>query len=116
METIPSAIPTPAPAPSFGIPPVEILLGCGFLLLVLLALILSIAGIVAVTRSKGALWGMGFGIAGVVATLVGVLSIGQGFRRAMIATGSPDTALVLRSGADSEMMSILPGDETRIAP
>ena len=48
-----------------------------------------------------------FGIAGVVAVLVGVLSIGEGFRRVMVVAGSPDTALVLRSGADSEMSSVL---------
>lgn len=48
-----------------------------------------------------------FGIAGVVAVLVGVLSIGEGFRRVMVVGGSPDTALVLRAGADSEMTSVL---------
>ncbi len=37
-----------------------------------------------------------FGIAGVVAVLVGVLSIGQGYRQVMAASGSSDTALVLR--------------------
>ncbi len=55
-----------------------------------------------------------FGIAGVVAVLVGVLSIGQGYRQVMAASGSSDTALVLRSGADSEMMSGLSRDQTRI--
>jgi len=48
-----------------------------------------------------------FGIAGVVAVLVGVLSIGEGFKRVMVSTGSPDTAIVLRSGADSEMTSVM---------
>jgi putative ABC transport system permease protein len=48
-----------------------------------------------------------FGIAGVVAVLVGVLSIGEGFRRVMVVAGKPDTALVLRAGADSEMTSVL---------
>lgn len=48
-----------------------------------------------------------FGIAGVVAVLVGVLSIGEGFKRVMVETGSPDTAIVLRSGADSEMTSVM---------
>ena len=55
-----------------------------------------------------------FGIAGVVAVLVGVLSIAQGFRAVMNASGKPDTALVLRSGADTEMMSGLSRDTTRI--
>ncbi len=53
------------------------------------------------------------GMAFVVAVLVGVLSIQQGFRRTMQASGSPDVALVMRSGADSEMTSILGRDEVR---
>lgn len=51
------------------------------------------------------------GIAFVVIVLVGVLSIGEGFRTVMVVAGSPDTALVLRSGADSEMTSVLNRDE-----
>ena len=47
------------------------------------------------------------GIAFVVVVLVGVLSIGEGFRRVMVVAGSPDTALVLRAGADNEMSSVL---------
>jgi putative ABC transport system permease protein len=47
------------------------------------------------------------GVAGVVAVLVGVLSIGEGFRHVMTAAGSPDQAIVLRGGADSEMTSVL---------
>ena len=65
-------------------------------------------------RRKGAAAAAIFGIAGVVATLVGVLSIGQGFRRVMVAAGSPDVAMVMRTGADSEMTSILGRDEARI--
>lgn len=55
-----------------------------------------------------------FGVAGVVAVLVGVLSIGEGFRRVMIVAGSPDTAVVLRGGADSEMSSVLLRDDVEI--
>ncbi len=47
------------------------------------------------------------GIAGVVAVFVAVLSMAEGFRKTMATTGSPDTAIVMRSGADSEMTSIL---------
>src|SRR5687768_5333562 len=65
-------------------------------------------------RRKGAAAAAIFGIAGVVATLVGVLSIGQGFKRVMVAAGSPDVAMVMRTGADSEMTSILGRDEARI--
>jgi len=63
---------------------------------------------------KGAAAAAAFGIAGVVAVFIGVLSIAQGFRHAMTASGDPGTALVMRSGSDSEMMSILMGDEVRL--
>jgi putative ABC transport system permease protein len=49
------------------------------------------------------------GIAGVVVVLVSVLSIAEGFRAVMQGTGSPDRALVMRAGADSEMTSGLGG-------
>ena len=54
------------------------------------------------------------GVACVVAVFVVVLSIGEGFRATMAATGRPDSALVLRGGSESEMMSGLPVDQTRI--
>jgi len=67
-----------------------------------------------IIERKGAAAAAAFGIAGVVAVLIGVLSIAQGFRHAMTASGAPDTAIVLRSGSDTEMVSILMGEETRI--
>ncbi len=54
------------------------------------------------------------GIAGVVAVLVGVLSIAEGFRSAMSNSGPDDIALVLRASADSEMTSGLTREETRL--
>jgi len=51
------------------------------------------------------------GIAGVVIVFVAVLSIGEGFRAAMTSAGSPSRALVMRSGADSEMTSGITGPE-----
>jgi putative ABC transport system permease protein len=54
------------------------------------------------------------GIAGVVAVLVGVLSIGQGINRMLTETGSPDTVIILRSGADSEMVSALTREDAKI--
>ena len=54
------------------------------------------------------------GIAGVVAVLVGVLSIAQGIRRMVESSASPDNAIVLRSGSDSELMSGLTGDNANI--
>ena len=49
------------------------------------------------------------GIAGVVVVFVSVLSIAAGFTAAMQGSGSPSRALVMRSGADSEMTSGLEG-------
>ena len=54
------------------------------------------------------------GIAGVVAVLIAVLSIGEGFRKALRDAGSPQNALVMRAGSDSEMMSTLLGDSVDI--
>ena len=51
------------------------------------------------------------GIAGVVVVFVSVLSIAAGFSAAMEESGSPERALVMRSGADSEMTSGLSGPE-----
>jgi len=51
------------------------------------------------------------GIAGVVVVLVSVLSIASGFTAAMRESGSPSRALVMRSGADSEMTSGIGGTE-----
>ena len=55
-----------------------------------------------------------FGIAGVVAVMVGVLSIAQGILQTMNNSASADNVVVLRSGSNTEMMSILLGDDTRI--
>jgi len=54
------------------------------------------------------------GIAGVVAVFVGVLSIAAGFRAAMTRSGPDDVAIVLRSGADTEMTSGLSREEVRL--
>lgn len=54
------------------------------------------------------------GIAGVVVVLVSVLSIAAGFTAAMRDSGSPSRALVMRSGADSEMTSGITGPEADI--
>lgn len=54
------------------------------------------------------------GIAGVVVVFVSVLSIAAGFSAAMQGSGSPSRALVMRSGADSEMTSGIGGPESDI--
>lgn len=67
-----------------------------------------------IPQRRGASLATVAGIAGVVAVLVGVLSIGAGFRRALQQTGSTQTAIVMRSGSDSEMMSVMVGDTVEI--
>ncbi len=54
------------------------------------------------------------GISGVVAVFVAVLSIAEGFVATLAATGSPDTALVMRGGSDTELSSTLFREDTRI--
>lgn len=53
------------------------------------------------------------GIAGVVTVLIGVLSIAEGFRAVLEISGSPQVAIVLRSGATDEMGSGLSLDQIR---
>jgi len=67
-----------------------------------------------IPQRPGASSSAAVGIAGVVAVLVGVLAIAQGFRRAVTVSGSPDVAIVFRSGADSEMTSGLNREDVRL--
>lgn len=67
-----------------------------------------------IPERRGAVLAAAVGIAGVVAVFVGVLSIAEGFRAAMKVGGAADVAIVLRSGADTEMTSGLSRDETRL--
>ncbi len=71
-------------------------------------------GLLSIPQRRGAVAATVIGIAGVVAVLVGVLSIAAGFRQAMTVSGSPDGAIVLRSGADTEMVSGFGRSETRV--
>ena len=71
-------------------------------------------GLLSLPQRLGSVAATVVGIAGVVGVLVGVLSIAAGFRQAMSVSGAPDGAIVLRSGADSEMVSGLSRDETRL--
>lgn len=71
-------------------------------------------GLMSIPQRRGAATATVIGIAGVVAVLVGVLSIAAGFKQAMTVSGSPDAAIVLRSGADSEMVSGLGREATRV--
>jgi putative ABC transport system permease protein len=71
-------------------------------------------GLSSIPQRRGSVAAAVFGIAGVVGVLVGVLSMAAGFRRTMAASSSPDSAIVLRSGANDEMSSGLQQDEIRL--
>jgi putative ABC transport system permease protein len=67
-----------------------------------------------IPERKGSAVTAAVGIAGVVAVLVGFLSIAEGFKAAMTVSGADDVAIVLRSGADNEMTSGLGRQEVRL--
>jgi putative ABC transport system permease protein len=54
------------------------------------------------------------GIAGVIVVFLGVLSIGEGFRKAMADVGDPQTVMVMRAGSDTEMTSGFGGEAARL--
>lgn len=71
-------------------------------------------GLMGIPQRVGSVAAAVFGVAGVVAVMVGVLSIANGFSRAMTASGSPDGVIVIRGGADGEMVSGLSREQTRL--
>jgi putative ABC transport system permease protein len=62
-------------------------------------------GLLGIPQRRGSVAAAIFGVGGVVAVLVGVLSMATGFRKVLASSGSPDSVIVLRGGADSEMVS-----------
>jgi putative ABC transport system permease protein len=54
------------------------------------------------------------GIAGVVGVLVALLAMAEGLQQTMRQTGSDDTAVVMRSGAMTELNSVLGRDDTSL--
>ena len=54
------------------------------------------------------------GVAAVVLVFAAVLSMAKGFERTMLSAGSDDTAIIMRSGASSEMNSGLSHEQTLI--
>jgi len=81
-----------------------------------LSQVVSVTGfsIRSLPQRKGSSAAALLGIAGVVAVMVGVLSIAQGVLKTMQSSAGDSNAIVLRSGSDSEMMSGLAGDDARI--
>jgi putative ABC transport system permease protein len=74
----------------------------------------SLFNLRSIPQRKGAAFTAPVGIAGVDAVLVGVLAIAEGFQKTMSVSGDPNVAIVMRSGADSEMTSNLSREETRL--
>jgi putative ABC transport system permease protein len=71
-------------------------------------------GMMSIPQRRGSAMATVIGIAGVVAVFVSVLSMAAGFKRAMTVSSPPDSAIVLRSGADSEMVSGFSREQTQL--
>jgi putative ABC transport system permease protein len=71
-------------------------------------------GLMGIPQRRGSVIAAIIGVAGVVAVLVGVLSIAVGFRKVMTSGAPVDSVVVLRSGSSSEMTSGLGRENTRI--
>ncbi|WP_225737127.1 ABC transporter permease [Dyella acidiphila] len=56
------------------------------------------------------------GIAGVVGVLVALLAMGEGYAETLRKTGSADTAIVMRGGSASEVMSVMDRDSVVVVP
>ena len=54
------------------------------------------------------------GIAGVVAVLVSVLAMGEGFRHTLASTGRPTRVIMLRAGSDAELSSGVDRDQATL--
>ena len=54
------------------------------------------------------------GIAGTVGVFVAMLSLARGFRATLVASGSPDNALIMRAGSPSEMMGGVTLDSIKV--
>ncbi len=54
------------------------------------------------------------GIGLTVAIFIGALALAEGFHASLVSTGSPDNAIVLRKGADSEISSGIPTNQAEI--
>jgi len=67
-----------------------------------------------IPQRRGASLAAMVGVAGVVAVMVAVLSIGEGFERTLATTGDAETVIVMRGGTDTEMNSALSLEATRI--
>ncbi len=76
-----------------------------------LALAAASIGIAGLPQRWGASLVIVVGIAGVVAVLVAMLAMGEGFKATLDSTGSDDTAILLRAGSQAETNSVIVRDQ-----
>ena len=76
-----------------------------------LALAAARIGIASLPQRWGASSVIIIGIAGVVGVLVAMLAMGEGFKATLNATGSDDTAIILRGGSQAETNSVITRDQ-----
>lgn len=67
-----------------------------------------------IPQRLGASLAAAVGVAGVVAVMVAVLSMAEGFRVTLESTGSEDSVIVMRGGSQTEMNSSLELEDTRL--
>ena len=67
-------------------------------------------GISTIPQRLGASSVVVVGIAGVVAVLVALLAMAQGFQQTLKETGNDETAIVMRAGSQTELNSVLDHD------
>ena len=98
----------------------------------LLAVVAVVAVVIATTRGGQQVWSVTrigiatipqrlgsssvvvVGIAGVVAVLVALLAMAQGFKATLLQTGTDDTAIVMRAGAQTELNSVIDHDSASL--
>jgi putative ABC transport system permease protein len=68
---------------------------------------ISLVSLLGIPSRAGASLVVVVGIAGVVAVLVSVLAMAQGFRHTLASTGRPERMILLRAGSDAELSSSL---------
>lgn len=71
-------------------------------------------GILTIPQRLGSSMVVVVGIAGVVGVLVAVLAMGAGFEATLRETGSDDSAIILRAGAQAELNSVLDHDSATL--
>jgi putative ABC transport system permease protein len=76
-----------------------------------LALAAARIGIAGLPQRWGASMVIVIGIAGVVAVLVAMLAMGEGFKATLDRTGGDDSAIILRGGSQAETNSVITRDQ-----